>query len=139
MKRISILALVALSSCMNWKDNHEMDSFGGKEELEGPPTPNEIRARVINDAVNWRKLREHLEEGKADCPAVKMGAEGAECAADGEELEFIAFPGDPPDKPNRVEETAYYCSKESVYYYRYVGGRDRRDVWLGPCKVTWNR
>ena len=125
---------------MDWKEDHEKDSFGLQDEdPNAPPTQNEIRGRVINDAVNWRRLRDHLDEAKADCLAVKTGEKGPSCAADGETFEVVHFPGDPPDKPYRVEETAYYCPKESVYYYHYVGGRDRLDVWLGPNKVTWNR
>jgi hypothetical protein len=128
-----------LFSCMPWKDDHERDSFGTKEEMEAPPGPNEIKARVMNDAINWRRLREHLDEGRAECPEIKFTTEGTLCAKDDEELTIVNFPGDAPDKPNRVEETGYYCPKESVYYYHYRGGRDRLDVWIGPCKVTWNR
>ena len=140
MRRWTILGLAFLSSCMDWKEHHEMDTVGlTEEELKAPPGSNEVRARIINDVRTWRRLREHLDEGKPDCTAVKAEKEGPRCAADDEAFELIRFPGDPPEKPDRVEETAYYCPKESVYYYHYVGGRERLDVWLGPYKVTWNR
>lgn len=140
MRMLFAVGLFVPLGCMDWKHDHEKDSFGLQDDdPDAPPTPNEIRARVINDAVNWRKLRDHLGEGKADCPAVLGTPEGAKCSADQEPFEVVHFPGDAPDRPNRIEETAYYCPKEGVYYYHYMGGRDRLDVWLGPCKVSWNR
>gem|GEM_PF-5821120 len=140
-RRILVWALCCLTAgCMKWRDDHEKSSFGMEDDdPNAPPTSTEIRARVINDARNWRQLREHASEGRAECPELKLDEPQPLCLKDREKVEVIQFPGDEPDRPNRVEETAYYCPKESVYYYHYRGGRDRLDVWLGPFKVTWNR
>lgn len=141
-KGLMLLAVLLLAGCeMDWKNDHERDSFGREEtDPDAPPSPHEIKARVINDARTYRMLREKVaEEGRADCAEIEFKEGKALCKADHEKLDVIHFPGDAPDKPYRVEETAYYCAKESVYYYHYVGGRDRLDVWMGPCKVSWNR
>ncbi|MBI2898940.1 MAG: hypothetical protein HYY17_02035 [Planctomycetes bacterium] len=125
---------------MKWKDDHEKDSFGiPDDDPNAAPTPTEIRARVINDARTWRRLRDRVEEGTAECAQVNLKGEWPTCAKDKEKFEVVHFPGDAPDTPYRAEETAYYCAKESVYYYHFSGGKERLDVWLGPFKVTWNR
>ena len=54
------------------------------------------------------------------------------CVACQEEMEVYSLKKDLADQPYRVEETAYYCRKESQYFYHYVGGRKKLDVWLGP-------
>lgn len=137
-----MLAVLLLAGCeMDWKHDHERDSFGREDtDPDAPPSTSEIRARILNDARSWRMLREKAEEeGRADCREIRFVDGGPICAKDEEKLVVFQFPGDSPDKPYRVEETAYYCGEESVYYYHYVGGRDRLDVWMGPYKVTWNR
>jgi hypothetical protein len=123
-----------------YKDK-QMESFGVKpEDMDAPPTPNEIRARVISDARKWRILRGRIDEGVAECKGIKFDApNGPLCAADKDEMQVVDFPEEPLDKPNRVKETGYFCHKESVYYYHYEGGRERKDVWLGPFHVGWNR
>ena len=140
MKRAVALLLLLPMGCMKWRDDHEKESFGVQDDdPSAPPKATEIRARVIFDVRKGRMLREHLEEGTAECREVVLKGEWPSCKKDQEKFEGVYFPGDSPDAPYRVEETAYYCPKESVYYYHFSGGKERLDVWLGPYKVTWNR
>ena len=41
--------------------------------------------------------------------------------------------------PYRIDETAYLCRKEGVYYYHYQGGPRKLDVWMGPYKIDRRR
>ena len=61
------------------------------------------------------------------------------CARDEKPFEVYSLRSELPDEPYRVSETAFYCREESVYYYHYVGGKDRRDVWLGPYRLRRER
>ena len=137
------LGIFLLAGCFPdlYQDQKEYESFGlNKDDLDGPPTSHELRARVINDALRWRLVRQNLElKGKASCDFVKYTENGPVCSGDKEPLNVITFPGDTIDRPDRVVETAYYCPEESIYYYHYEGGVRKRNLWLGPYRVSWNR
>ncbi len=143
MKRWIALGMILLAGCIPdlYQDDEEYETFGlSEEDLDGPPTPNELRARVINDALRWRFVRQRLDtEGKPASDFVRETDQGPACSRDEEPLNVITFPGQDVDRPDRVVETAYYCPLESVYWYHYEGGVRRRDLWMGPYRVSWNR
>lgn len=106
-----------------------------KSELEAAPSDMQIHAAILNDVRRWRNLDQHLDEGQPICVAWKLEGGKTVCVADHVEMTVFTLRSDLNDQPYRVEETAYYCPKESVYYYHYWGGPRRLDVWLGPYKV----
>jgi hypothetical protein len=111
------------------------------EEINEPPSSHRIKAALLNDVRNGRMLHLRLSEGRKDCPGIVYEENVPLCAADRKPLEYYVLRSDPLDKPYRVDEAAYYCREESVYFYRYVGGPQRLDVWLGPYRLErrWPR
>lgn len=133
--RKRVVLLMALGACQEMPPEYEYRHGLTKEELEAGPSYHRINGALLNDR-KWRALPARLEEGKPARPACIVDQkEGAQCANDGEKLEYYPLKNDLPDQPNRVEESAYYCRKESVYYYHYVGGLRKWDVWMGPFKL----
>lgn len=106
-----------------------------KEELEAGPTDRHMLAAILNDVRRWRQLEQHLDEGISTCSAYKVLEGKQVCSVDETEMPTFELRNDPTDKPNRVEETAIYCSKEGVYYYHYVGGPRKFDLWMGPYRI----
>jgi hypothetical protein len=106
-----------------------------RAELEAGPSDIQMHAAILNDIRRWRQLDRHLDEGVATCSAHKFVEGKLRCADDQAEIASFDIKIDPQDLPNRIEETALYCPKESVYYYHYVGGPRKYDVWLGPYKI----
>jgi hypothetical protein len=54
-------------------------------------------------------------------------------------MEIYSFPEKTKDQLHRVEESAYYCRKDSIYFYHYVGGRRGLNVWMGPYPLKRER
>lgn len=130
--------LLPAAQCAPTVPDHER--FGLTEaDLKEPPSPHRMKAAVLNDVRNFLKLDQRLDEGQPACPAVVYEGSTARCALDQAELEVYSLRGDPSDEPYRVDETAYFCRAESVYYYHYVGGSRRRNVWMGPYKLERKR
>ena len=143
MKKSFLLVFLFLGGCFSdfYTDKKDYETFGLQEEdIEGPASENEVRARILNDAIRWRFVREKIDrEGRPHCDFVAYSDLGPVCSRDKSPLHVIVFPGDTSDRPDPIVETAYYCSQESIYYYHNQGGFRKRDHWLGPYRVTWNR
>jgi hypothetical protein len=137
VKRLAVLfgTLGVLSACEITAHDYEMRGFT-KEELEAPPSFHEIRAALIADVRRWRMLESRLEEGVPTCSALIYVANAPTCAHDKEPFEVYSLRDDLRDQPYRVEEKAYYCRTEGLYYYNYVGGPKKLNVWLGPFKLS---
>ena len=134
--RKSMLAFLALGGC-TWDmvpPEHELRHFT-KEELEAGPSDIGMHAAILNDVRRWRELLKHLDEGLSSGPMFKFDGGRSLCSADEMEISRFDLRNDLPDQPYRVEESAYFCPKESVYYYHYTGGPRKLDVWLGPYKI----
>lgn len=106
-----------------------------KEELEAGPSDIGLHSAILNDVRRWRSLDRHLDEGTSTAPEFKYDGATPLCAADEAEVVTFLLRSDLQDQPYRVEEWAYLCTKESVYYYHYMGGTRKLDVWLGPYKI----
>ena len=143
MKFALLLSVICLGGCFAdfYTDKQDYETFGLQEEdLESPPSENEIRARILNDALRWRFVREMIDRvGRPDCDFVSYSDLGPVCSRDQSPLHVIVFPGDTSDRPDPIVETAYYCAQESLYVYHNKGGFRKRNHWLGPYRVTWNR
>jgi hypothetical protein len=135
MKRWTVMFL-SMAGC-TWDMVPPEETLRGfsRAELEAGPTDRQMHAAILFDVRRGRFLDQHLDDGTPTCSAFK--AEGAKsiCVSDQSDMTFFDFTKDPADQPYRVDETAYFCPKESVYYYHYVGGPRRLDVWLGPFKI----
>ena len=113
------------------------DEMKGTEKINKDEGPTNIglHAAILRDVRRDRVLAGRLEEGTPTCAAVSLSGPGATCAIDGEDMVVLKLRQDPLDQQNRVEETAFYCSREGLYYYRYEGGPRKLNVWLGPFKI----
>ena len=111
------------------------------EELEASPGYNHMKAAIISDVRIWRELNKKLEtEGQPTVPRYyKLVAGVATCSIDDTAFEIYKIKDDLQDQPYRVDETAYLCRKEGVYYYHYQGGPRKLDVWLGPYRIERKR
>ena len=124
--------------CAQWRTDAER--FGlTEEELNAKPSYHRMKGAILNDVRKWRRLADHLDEGRPSCPTVIERKGVMTCARDESPLEIYTLGSALPDEPYRVAETAFYCKQESVYYYHYVGGRYRRNVWFGPYKLVRRR
>ena len=106
-----------------------------RSELEAGPSDLGMHAAILSDVRTWRNLDRHLEEGTPTCFGFRLAGAKTLCAADEAEMTVFDLRKDLLDQPYRVDETAYFCPKESVYYYHYEGGPRRLDVWLGPYRI----
>jgi hypothetical protein len=111
------------------------------EELEAAPGYNQMKAAIISDVRVWRELDKKAEtEGRREVPVSLIFVSGvATCAADKTEFEVYKIKEDEVDKPYRMDETAFLCRKEGVYYYHYQGGPRKTDVWMGPYRIDRKR
>ncbi len=136
MKKGSWLLFLAFGGCVIdlVPPEHELRHFT-KEELEAGPSDKGMHAAILNDVRRWRALDKHLDEGFSTGPSFKFDGGKSLCAADESEVAIFELRSDLQDQPYRIEETAFLCPKESVYYYHYVGGPRKLDVWLGPYKI----
>jgi hypothetical protein len=144
MRRAGVLALLSAAGTLSAAHcaappDSELRAGITEEELKAPPSSHEIRAAITNDARKQRVLRARLDEGRSDCPWVVRVEGQVLCAADQTPVEFYLLWEDPLDVPNRVDERALFCRKESVYFYHYKGGPRRLDVWMGPYKIDRRR
>lgn len=135
MKKL-LFAPLLLAGCFDFDHHvHQRDlAWRGltDDDLNGPPTEVEVRARIINDIRKNRMLIGRLDEGMPDCGDIVFDKGAAVCARDQEPMSVLPIRSDSPDRLTPVTETAFYCPKERVYYYRYQGGTDSRVVWMGP-------
>ncbi len=143
MRLLALFGVVLLGGCFTdfYTDKKDYETFGLQEEdLDSPPSTNEVRARILNDALRWRFVRQIIDrEGRLECDFVSYSDVGPICSRDQALLTVVVFPGDTVDRPDPVVETAYYCPKESIYFYHNRGGPRKRNHWLGPYRVNWNR
>jgi hypothetical protein len=136
----AILALLASGCVLNLRPNDaELRTGMTQQEMDAAPGHHETRAAVINDIRKWRMLEQRLEEGRAGCASISWRERAPVCAKCQEDMEVYSIKEDLPDQTYRVDETAYYCRKESQYFYHYVGGKKRLDVWLGPYALERKR
>jgi len=129
------LLLLGLGACGDMIASEETMRGYSKAELEAGPSDKQLHAAILSDVRRWRFLDRHLDEGVRTCSAWKAEGDKTLCTADQVEMTLFILRSDLQDQPYRVEETAYYCPKESVYYYHYTGGPKQLDVWLGPYKI----
>ena len=133
-----LFLVLPAATCVHWRSDAER--FGlTDDELNAPVPSSRLRGAILNDVIIWRGLREKLDEGRPECPMVIVRNGFMTCARDETTFEVFSLRSELPDEPYRVVETAFYCRAESVYYYHYVGGRYRRDVWFGPFKLERKR
>ncbi len=138
MRKFAILFLAAASCDAMFPKDHELRGFTD-EEMKAGPSYHQMKGAILNDVRIWRQLEKKLDEGRATCAAVVIGEKDATCANDKEPLETYYLTSEMGDKPYRVEETAYYCTTESLYYYHYVGGPRNLNVWMGPYRLERKR
>jgi hypothetical protein len=141
MKKLILFAPVLLvaGTCAPFPEDYELRGWT-KEELNAGPSYHQMKGAILNDVRRWRLLEAKLDEGRPSCEQISIGEDKvARCATDQETFEFYALRDDMLDQPYRVVETAYYCRKEFVYYYHYVGGPKALDVWLGPYPLRRER
>ena len=111
------------------------------EELNAAPGYHQMKGALLNDVRLWRELDRKVEaEGRREVPvSVTFVAGIPTCAVDKTEFEIYRLKEDLLDQPYRVDETAYLCRKEGVYYYHYQGGPRKLDVWMGPYRIDRKR
>jgi hypothetical protein len=111
------------------------------EELEAAPGYHQMKGALLNDIRIWRELDKKVaDEGKREVPVAYTIVQGIPiCGTDQTEFEVYRLKEDLIDQPYRVDETAYLCRKEKVYYYHYVGGPRKLDVWMGPYRLDRKR
>ncbi|HZE95631.1 MAG TPA: hypothetical protein VE981_01260 [Planctomycetota bacterium] len=111
------------------------------EELNAGPGHNQMKGAILSDVRIWRGLDVKIEhEGVREMPkAIDYLSGTPTCSWDKTEFEVFSLKSDLADQPYRVEETAFFCKKESVYYYHYQGGPKKLDLWLGPYRIERKR
>lgn len=111
------------------------------EELNAAPGYHQMKAALVSDVRKWRELdKKAADEGRREVPVAITYAAGVPvCATDQTEFEIYRLKEDLLDQPYRVDETAFLCRKESVYYYHYQGGPKKLDVWMGPYRIERKR
>jgi hypothetical protein len=111
------------------------------EELNEKPGYHQMKGAILSDVRTWRRLDIVVaEEGRKEAPkSIVYPAGIATCDYDKNEFEIFQLKSDLADQPYRVEETAFYCRKENLYYYHYQGGPKRLDLWLGPYRIERKR
>ncbi len=136
MKKRLGLVLLALGACDPTPPDVTLRTGMSVQEFNEPPSSHRVKAALVHDIRRDRMLQTKLDQGRRVAPPgiVHVNAEVL-CAADKSPLEFYSIRGDPLDQPDRVDEIAFFCREEFVYYYHYVGGPGRLDVWLGPYKL----
>ena len=110
------------------------------EETRSSPSgegPADIRlhSAILSDVRRELLFEQHLQDGRQTCSAVRINRDTATCATDNTEMMVLILRADSQYETHPSKETAYFCPKESIYYYRYEGGPRKLDVWLGPYKI----
>jgi hypothetical protein len=145
--RKSFLLAAALAMCATWGACNDLPPDSvlraeiTPEELNAPPDYHQMKGALLNDVRIWRRLELIVDtEGRREVPIVIKFAKGvAVCSNDETEFEIYRLKEDLLDQPYRVDETAYLCRKDKMYYYRYQGGPKKLDVWLGPYRIERRR
>lgn len=111
------------------------------EELEEKPGYHAMKGAILSDVRKWRQLDIRVaEEGRKEAPKSILYPNGiATCEYDKTEFEIFQLKSDLADQPYRIEETAFYCRKENLYYYHYQGGPKHLNHWLGPYHIERSR
>jgi hypothetical protein len=144
-KRLLFLALGAsltvAAKCNTLPPDSVMRAEISTEELEAGPGYHQMKGAILSDVRIWRSLDVKVAvEGYKEYPRAIDNTTGTPlCANDQTEYEIYSLKSDLSDQPYRVEETAYYCKKESLYYYHYQGGPKRLNLWMGPYKIDRKR
>jgi hypothetical protein len=144
-RRLLFLALGAMvttaAKCNTMPPDSVLRADISTEELNSGPSYHQMKGAIISDVRIWRMLDKKIEaEGYKEFPHAIDNTGGSPiCANDMTELDIYSLKSDLADQPYRIEETAYYCKKESLYYYHYQGGPKHLNLWLGPYKIERKR
>lgn len=111
------------------------------EELAAGPSAHQMKGAILNDVRIWRELDKKVAaEGYKDHPkSIDKDTGHAVCTYDQTEYEVYALKSELADQPYRIEETAYYCRKEGLYFYHYQGGPKKLNLWMGPYRIERKR
>ena len=111
------------------------------EELEAAPGYHQMKAAILSDVRRWRELDKRVDvEGEREVPRAIKFVEGVPtCLSDETKFEIYRLKEELRDQPYRVDETAYLCRKEGLYYYHYQGGPKKLDAWMGPYRIDRKR
>ncbi|HVE42264.1 MAG TPA: hypothetical protein VNM14_20435 [Planctomycetota bacterium] len=111
------------------------------EELEAAPGYHQMKAAILSDVRKWRELDRRVDtEGQREVPRGLKFVEGVPtCLSDETAYEIYRLKEDLRDQSYRIDETAYLCRKEGVYYYHYQGGPKKLDMWMGPYRIDRKR
>jgi hypothetical protein len=111
------------------------------EELEAAPGYHQMKAAILSDVRKWRELDRRVEaEGQREVPRSFKFVDGvATCLSDDSPFEVYRLKEDLRDQAYRVDETAFMCRKEGLYYYHYKGGPRKLDAWMGPYRIDRKR
>ena len=143
--KLLLLALCAAVNCAAQCNTLPPDSVLRAditpEELDAGPTYHHMKGALLNDVRIWRNLDTRVAaEGFKEYPKAIDNSTGVPvCHYDQTDLEIYSLKSDLADQPYRIEETAYYCKKESIYYYHYQGGPKKLNLWMGPYKLERKR
>ena len=144
-KRLMFLALCAAvntaAQCNTLPPDSVMRADITTEELNAGPSSHQMKGAILNDVRIWRELEKKLEtDGYKEYPRAINNVSGIPtCIFDQTEYEIFALRSDLADQPYRLEETAYYCRKESIYFYHYQGGPKKLNLWMGPYRIERKR
>ena len=144
-KRLLFLTLCAAvntaAQCNTLPPDSVMRADISTEELNAGPSAHQMKGAILNDVRIWRELTKRIEtEGFKEPPrAINTSSGIPNCTVDQTDFEIYVLKSDLADQPYRLEETAYYCRKESIYYYHYQGGSKKLNLWLGPYKIERKR
>jgi hypothetical protein len=146
MKRsLTLLAACALcnvgSTCATTPPDSVLHAELTPEELEAAPGYHQMKAAILSDVRKWRELDRRVDtEGQREVPRALKFVEGVPtCIADETTYEIYRLKEDLRDQPYRIDETAYLCRKEGLYYYHYQGGPKKLDMWMGPYRIDRKR
>lgn len=143
--RLLFLALCAAcnvaSQCHETPPDSVLRAELTPEELAQGPSYHHLKGAILSDVRIWRELDKKIaEEGRREMPKAISYAGGSPiCDYDKTDLDIFSLKSDLSDQPYRVEETAFLCKKESVYYYHYQGGPKKLDLWMGPYRIDRKR
>jgi hypothetical protein len=134
-------AISTAANCNSMPPDSQLRAEISPEELNAAPGYHQMKGAILNDVRIWRSLDKKIEsEGYKEFPGAIDNSQGTPiCTHDQTEYEIYSLKSDLADQPYRIEETAYYCKKESLYYYHYQGGPKRLNLWLGPYRIERRR
>jgi len=89
-----------------------------------------IKAKILTDVRVGRELQLHLDKGRKE-PGIPGSSEFRL-----QELEAFVLRDDPKEQGEAVTEAAFYSPSTRTYFYHYVGGPNRIDVWMGPFALN---